>query len=79
MKRAALLLLFATTLSATPFHEAPKAWTATINGPDAQNEQYGPFVSKSDAARFCARIPKMYTCKATPILPPGEWLRKGAR
>lgn len=80
MTRAILAsLLLAASLGATPFHEAPHYWTATVNGPDARNELYGLFKSPKAAEKFCRRIPSMYRCTVTAIIPPAEWLRKGAR
>jgi len=79
---ATAVILMTTTnndIGATPFHEKPQWWTATVNGRDALNEQYGPFKSPETAAKFCTHIPKMYVCKVAPILPPVEWMRKGAR
>ena len=79
-KRFSVVILIAdASMHGTPFHEKPSAWVASVDGRDANHELYGPFNSPAAAKEFCAHIPAMYTCEVTPILPKGEWMRKGAR
>lgn len=74
-----IIIALSVSIFATPYHEKPTCWVATVNGPQAVHEHYGPFASASSAQGFCARIPKAYRCEVEPVMPEVEWLRKGAR
>lgn len=89
MKRIAMtLLLVATSAIATPVHESPKWYVAYVrmlvirDGQAALDggELYGPWRTERKAEEFCASVPTTAArCDVVPVMPPAEWLRKGAR
>lgn len=84
---ALTLTLNANVNASTPTPNARAKWyVATVAG-----EHYGPFRGIKTASAFCASVqfvyygprnavpaPK-YTCRVEPVMPPAEWMRKGAR
>jgi len=67
---------------APPAPNAPKWYVAAITGKGVAvaGERYGPFRTVKTATAFCASVPAAaYRCTVEPVLPKGEWLKKGAR
>jgi len=89
MRKTALALFFvATSAIATPIHETPKwhvAYVRMLVIRDGQaaldgGELYGPWRTEQKAKAFCASVPTTAArCDVVPVMPPAEWLRKGAR
>lgn len=78
----AAIAAVAVSVNATPFHDNPTTWVTVVvsrTTPDFVGF-YGPFQSPKVAGEFCAHIPTpKYACTVKPVMPPVEWMRKGAR